>query len=100
MHFASVALVLFCVSFMNCSPTRWKEGCVTCGKTKEATATRKFVSTRGFTTEELEGTFGRSLETGTLCTACIRAMYHWRKTGKVTKVSDQTFVILVCAEGQ
>ena len=52
MHFASVALVLFCVSFMNCSPTCSKDGCVACGKTKEAT--RKFVSTTGFTTEEIE----------------------------------------------
>lgn len=98
MHFAfaSVGLVLFCVSFMNCSPTRSQEGCVACGKTREAN--RKFVATDAFTTIELEGTFERSLEARTLCMACLRAIYHWCKNGKVTKVSDHSLLVVIFVE--
>ena len=95
MHFASVALVLFSVSFMNCSPTCCKEGCVACGKTKEAT--RKLVSSTRFTTEELEEVY-KKFGDSKIVHSLIKSNVSLAQNRKKDK-SEQTFVILVCAEG-
>ena len=84
-----VTIVLIISVFVRCLHCVGKtficgEGCQSCGKTQQKE--RKFVETTSFSEEELEATFGRRIEAGHLCSTCIRAVYHFRKDGKQTKV--------------